>query len=458
LAAALFADEPATASDWTRFRGPGGAGVSPSAPSPLELRQDSGFVWKRSVPPGKSSPVLAGNRLFYTAFEGERLITTALDRTNGETLWSRELRRLHVDERNDLNDPAVPTPTTDGESLYVFFADFGLAAYSVDGEELWRRPLGPFRTPHGIATSPLLIDGILVVMLEQLENGAIIGVDASNGEILWSHPRPPSLGGSYATPVAFQPAGEKAQAVLMFPFEIVSYDPRSGEQLWRVGGLPHQPKSSPFVAGDLVIAGVQGDNARLRLKSWEEMSRDLDKDGSGVVEGAEIRGSVADYDLDGVFGRADYDQWHREKSPPSLLLAIRPNGRGDLTETAVEWSTDRGVPRVTTPLAYQGHLYMVRNGGIFASLDLVTGEPRREGRLRDGIDEYFASPVAAGGKILVVSRSCQFTWIEPGAEWKALGTSKVEGECFATPALADDGIFIRTSAAIYRSAAVAASD
>jgi outer membrane protein assembly factor BamB len=154
LAAALVADEPATASDWTRFRGPGGAGVSPSAPSPLELRQDSGFVWKRSVPPGKSSPVLAGNRLFYTAFEGERLITTALDRTNGETLWSRELRRLHVDERNDLNDPAVPTPTTDGESLYVFFADFGLAAYSVEGEELWRRPLGPFRTPHGIATSP----------------------------------------------------------------------------------------------------------------------------------------------------------------------------------------------------------------------------------------------------------------------------------------------------------------
>jgi hypothetical protein len=356
LAAALVADEPATASDWTRFRGPGGAGVSPSAPSPLELRQDSGFVWKRSVPPGKSSPVLAGNRLFYTAFEGERLITTALDRTNGETLWSRELRRLQVDERNALNDPAVPTPTTDGESLYVFFADFGLAAYSVDGEELWRRPLGPFRTPHGIATSPLLIDGILVVMLEQLENGAIIGVDASNGEILWSHPRPPSLGGSYATPVAFEPAGEKAQAVVMFPFEIVSYDPRSGEQLWRVGGLPHQPKSSPFVAGDLVIAGVQGDNARLRLKSWEEMSRDLDKDGSGVVEGAEIRGSVADYDLDGVFGQADYEQWHREKSPPSLLLANLPNGRGDLSERAVVWSTDRGFPRVTTPLSLYGIL------------------------------------------------------------------------------------------------------
>jgi hypothetical protein len=101
---------------------------------------------------------------------------------------------------------------------------------------------------------------------------------------------------------------------------------------------------------------------------------------------------------------------------------------------------------------------MVRNGGIFASLDLVTGEPRLEGRLRDGIDEYFASPVAAGGKILVVSRSCQFTWIEPGAEWKALGTSKVDGECFATPALADDGIFIRTSAAIYRFAATPAAE
>ena len=458
IAAGLFAAVLARASDWHRFRGPDGAGVSRTAPAPLELRPDSGFVWKRPVPPGKSSPVLSGKRLFFTAFEGERLLTIALDRETGETLWTRELRRSHADERNELNDPAVPTPATDGKTLYVFFADFGLAAYTVEGRELWQRPLGPFNSPHGIATSPLLIEGVLVLMLEQLENGAILGVDAANGEVLWKHARPASLGGSYATPVAYRPNGGEPQAVVMFPFELVSYDPRSGEPLWRVGGLPHQPKSSPFVAGDLIIAGVQGDNARLRLKSWEEMSRDLDKDGNGAVERGEISGSVADYDRDGIFSRADYDQWFLEKSPPSRLMAIRPAGRGDLTSKAVVWSTGRGVPRVTTPLAFEGVLYMVRNGGIFASLDLANGEPRQEGRLREAIDEYFASPVAAGGKILVASRSCQFTWIEPVAEWQALGTSNLGGECFATPALAEDGVFIRTSAAIYRFAAAPASE
>ena len=456
ITGALLAIGAATASDWTRFRGPDGAGISSSAPSPLELSPDSGFVWKRAVPPGKSSPVLVGKRLIYTAFEDERLLTVALDRATGETLWTRELRRSHVDQRNDLNDPAVPTPATDGRHVYVFFADFGLAAYSVEGEELWRRPLGPFKSPHGIATSPLLIEGVLVLMLEQFENGAIIGVDASSGEIIWKHPRPASLGGSYATPVAYRPKDGTPQAVVMFPFELTAYDPRTGEMLWRVSGLPHQPKSSPFVAGDLIIAGVQGDNARGRLKSWEDMSRDLDKDGNGTVEGAEIRGSVADYDHDGKFSRADYDQWFLEKSPPSRMMAVRPAGRGDLTSQAVVWSIDRGVPRVTTPLAFDGLLYMVRNGGIFASIDLATGEPRQEGRLRDGIDEYFASPVAAGGRILVVSRSCQFTWIEPGVEWRALGTSNLGGECFATPALAEDGVFIRTSAAMYRFAAAPA--
>jgi outer membrane protein assembly factor BamB len=398
--------------------------------------------------------VLAGNRLFLTAHDGDRLLTFAFDRATGETLWTRELRRSHIDERNPINDAAAPTPVTDGETLYVFFADFGLAAYSVDGRELWQRPLGPFTSPHGVASSPLLTGGMLVLLLEQLEGGVVMGVEAATGEPKWKVPRPTSLGGSFATPVAYRtPAGE-TQAVVSSPFELAAYHPRTGEKLWRVGGLPHQPKSSPIVAGDMIFVGVQGDNARGRLKSWEETQRDLDRDGNGLIEKAEIRGSIADYDHDGVFSRADYEQWFFEKSPPSLLMAVRPNGRGDLTmRDAVVWRTDHGVPRVTTPLVYQGVLYLVRNGGIFAALDLATGAVRKEGRLRDAIDEYFASPVASDGKVLVISRGCQFTWIRAEPEWEALQMSDLGDECFATPALGHDGIFVRTANALYRYAA-----
>jgi outer membrane protein assembly factor BamB len=460
---ALIATCPtAKAADWMRFRGPDAGGVAEAVPAPLEMNSTAGYIWKRQTPPGKSSPVLAGPRLFFTAHEPGRLLTIALDRETGETLWTRELRPRHTDERNPLNDAAVPTPVTDGQTLYVFFADFGLAAYTVEGRELWRRPLGPFTSPHGIASSPLLVDGMLVLLLEQLDDGAVIGVDASTGEPKWKAPRPASIGGSFATPVAYRTPEGALQAVVTSPFELAAYDPKTGEKLWRVAGLAHQPKSSPFLAGDLILTGVQEDNARGRLKSWEETVSDLDRDGSGVIESHEIRGAIADYDRDGIFGRADYEQWVVEKSPPSRLMAVRPRGRGDLTSQAVVWNVDRGVPRVTTPLAYNGIVYMVRNGGILGAFDLATGHEHKTARLSGAIDEYFASPVAAGGRILTTSRNCKLTWIAPGPEWETLkvndlGTASEQGgsngqseECFATPALGHDGIFVRTSSALYR--------
>jgi outer membrane protein assembly factor BamB len=446
------------ASDWTRFRGPDGGGVGDVAKGgglalPLEMRPDAGYIWKRATPPGKSSPVLAGPRLFFTAHEPGRLLTIALDRESGDTLWTREIRPTHSDKRNALNDGAVPTPVTDGHSVYVFFADFGLAAYTVDGRELWRRPLGPFNSPQGIASSPLLIDGTLVLLIEQFEDGAVVGVHAATGEPRWSVPRPASIGGSSATPVAYRTPEGEMQAVVASPFELAAYDPKTGEKLWRVGGLAHQPKSSPFVAGEFILIGVQGDSARGNLKSWEETVRDLDSDGSGAIEGPEIRGAIADYDRDGIFGRADHDRWFAEKSPPSQLMAVLPRGRGDLTSQAIVWSIDRGVPRVTTPLAYNGVVYMVRNGGILGALDLATGQEYKTARLSGAIDEYFASPVAAGGRILTISRSCKLTWIQAGADWETLKVNGLGAECFATPALGHDGIFVRTSGAMYRFAA-----
>ncbi len=428
------------ASDWPRFRGAQASGVAIEIPVPTEMTPEAGFIWKREIPAGKSSAVLWGERLFLTAHEGERLLTLAFDRRTGETLWTRRLQRTRVDKRNPVNDAAVPTPVTDGHSLYVFFADFGLAAYTVEGRELWRRPLGPFTSPHGVAASPLLINGVLVLGLEQLHNGEIIGVDATTGELKWSVPRPASIGGSFSTPVAYRDA-----AVVMSPFELAAYDPQTGNKLWRVGGLAHQPKSSPMVVDDVILAGIQGDNARGNLKTWEKTVADLDKDGSGVVEAPEIRGALADYDGDGVFGRNDYEQWFVEKSPESRLIAVR--------DGEVLWSVDRGVPRVTTPLAYQGVVYLMRNSGILSAFDLETGALLKEGRLRDAVDEYFASPVAADGKVLVNSRSCQLTWIEAGRDWQILQTSALGEECFATPALAHDGIFVRTSGHLYRFAA-----
>ena len=438
------------ASDWTRFRGPQGAGSVEDSLAPIKMDGETGFVWKRAIPAGKSSPVLAGDRVFLTAHEGERLLTMALDRKTGETLWTRELIRTHVDRRNELNDAATGSPVTDGKSLYVFFPDFGLAAYSTAGEELWTRQLGPYDSARGISASPLLADGVVVLMIEQFVDSKVLGFDAATGKTLWSVPRPTSMGGSYATPVAYTTESGETLAVVTHPFELVAYRPKTGERVWSVGGLPHQPKSSPMVVGDTIIVGVQGDSSRGNIKSWERMLADGDKNGDGVIKGEEIAASVADYDHDGDFDRSDYDQWRQEKSPESLLMALRPRGSGDLTDQAVLWRVDRGVPRITTPLPYKGSLYLVRNGGILAALDLETGAVQKEGRLRNAIDEYFASPVGTNGRVLTLSRSCGLTWIQAAPEWEILSSSELGEECFATPALGHDGVFLRTSTAIYR--------
>ncbi|MDA0203938.1 MAG: PQQ-binding-like beta-propeller repeat protein [Acidobacteria bacterium] len=439
-----------TASDWARFRGPDGAGSMEDSAAPIEMSSEAGFVWKRTIPTGKSSPVLAGKRVFLTARDGERLLTIALDRDTGETVWTGEIIRTHVDRRNELNDGAAGSPATDGNSVYVFFPDFGLAAYSVEGQELWRRRLGPYDSARGISTSPLLVEGVIVLMIEQFVDSKVLGVDAATGKTLWSVPRPTSMGGSYATPVAYKAESGEMLAVVTHPFELVAYKPKTGEKVWSVGGLPHQPKSSPMVVGDTIIVGVQGDSSRGNLRTWERMLASADKNGDGAIKGEEVSITLADYDHDGDFDQQDYEQWVKEKSPASRLMAVRPRGSGDLTDQAVLWRVDRGVPRITTPLPYKGSLFLMRNGGILSALDLETGAVQKEGRLRNAIDEYFASPVGTNGRVLTLSRACGLTWIKAAPEWEILSSSELGDECFATPALGHDGVFVRTSTAIYR--------
>ena len=414
------------------------------------MSSDSGFAWKRAIPTGKSSPVLAGTRVFLTARDGERLLTMAFNRRTGEPLWTREIIRTHVDRRNEMNDGATASPATDGKSVYVFFPDFGLAAYSIEGEELWRRRLGPFDSARGVAASPLLVDSVVVLMIEQLVDSKVLGIDAATGKKLWSAPRPTSMGGSYATPVAYTSESGKTLAVVAHPFELVAYAPKTGEKVWSVGGLPHQPKSSPMVVGNTIIVGVQGDSNRGNLKTWERTLADSDENGDGIIKGDEMSVSRPDYDHDGDFDQTDYEQWFKEKSPASRLMAVRPRGRGDLTDQAVLWSVDRGVPRISTPLPYKGSLYLIRNSGILSALDLETGAAQKEGRLRHAIDEYFASPVGANGRVLTLSRACGLTWIKAAPEWEILSQSELGGECFATPALGADGVYLRTSTALYR--------
>src|SRR5258708_2113581 len=162
--AILLAGVLSPAQEWPRFRGPNGAGVSTSTGLPVEFGPSKNLLWKTSVPFARSSPVIAGNRIFLTASEGDKLITLALDRATGKILWRREIVRPRATALYHENDPASPTPATDGKNVYAFFIDLGLVAYTVEGKELWRVPLGPFQTFYGLASSPV-VSGNTVLQL-----------------------------------------------------------------------------------------------------------------------------------------------------------------------------------------------------------------------------------------------------------------------------------------------------
>ena len=143
--------------DWRQFRGPNGSGISHTRDLPVELGPERNRVWKTSLPPGHSSPALTQDRIFVTAFEGQTLLTICLELKTGRILWRREVPRNRSDRLLKPNNPASPSPVTDGKNVYVFFQDFGLLSYAPDGQERWRLPLGPFNVQYGFGASPILV-------------------------------------------------------------------------------------------------------------------------------------------------------------------------------------------------------------------------------------------------------------------------------------------------------------
>jgi hypothetical protein len=167
----------ASDTDWSRFRGPNGTGISNTSGLPAEFGPDKNVVWKTTVPSGHSSPVLTDTRIFMTGAEGQKLFVLALDRATGKELWRQEVPRRNSERLENVNGPASPSPVTDGERVFAFFQSFGLIGFTADGKELWRMPLGPFNMFYGFGASPILVDGTLILPVDQDTGSYLLGVD-----------------------------------------------------------------------------------------------------------------------------------------------------------------------------------------------------------------------------------------------------------------------------------------
>lgn len=449
----LATDGPAA---WSRFRGPNGSGVAPTTGLPAALGPETNVVWKTAVPPGHSSPILSREKVFLTAFEDERLFTLALDRATGRELWRREAPRQRQEDLDPRNNPAAPSPTTDGERVYVFFSEFGLLAYDMEGRELWRLPLGPFDNLYGMGASPIVHDGVVYLVCDQRTGSFLIAVDGATGETVWRVDRPEAAS-SHATPILWPAGSSDPQLIVVGSFLLSGYRLSDGERLWWVRGMIHEMKSVPVLGEGLVFVNGYGSplndpgNTTEQGTFEEALARhDADSDGhltrEELPEGslARRRAGMSDLDGDGRLSERDWNYFRNSMQMTNGIFGIRPGGRGDMTGESFLWRYSRSVPQLPSPLLYEEYLYMINDGGIVTILDPATGDRLDQGRLEGAVDAYYASPVAADGKIFFVSELGKVAVARAGPELELVSVGDLDDLTYATPAIEDGRIWLRT--------------
>ena len=446
--------------DWPRFRGPNGTGLQETGALPRELGATRNVVWKTPLPPGYSSPVVSGDRIFVTAYEGTKLLTIALDRASGKELWRRESPRDRQEKVDKRNGPASPTPAADGKNVYVFFADYGLVSYTFAGEERWRTPLGPFNNVYGMGGSPILAGDMVVLVCDQNRGSFAAGFRQRDGHEVWRTARPEALSG-HSTPIVYDPPGGPLQVIAPGSFRMDSYAVATGEVVSFVNGLPGEMKSGPVLVGDTVyINGFSSpDNDaghQVPVLPFAEVLAKHDADRSGTISPAEAPDErtkkyfvFIDLDENGAADAAEWRIWTAGSASENGLLAFRAGGRGDQSGRSLRWRHQRSVPQLPTTLVYRGVVYMINDGGILTTLDAASGAVQKQARLRGAVDNYFASPVGGDGKVYIVSQSGVVAVLDATRDQEVVSTGELDDEVYATPAIAGGRIFIRTRSALY---------
>jgi outer membrane protein assembly factor BamB len=464
---------------WPQFRGPNGSGVAERGRPPIHFGAQSNVLWKTALPPGHSSPCVWDTRIFLTAFdhEAKKLETLCLDRHTGRILWRRDAPAEKIEKVHTINNPAASTPATDGQLVFVYFGSFGLLAYDFDGRARWQKalPVPQTRFDHGTGTSPILAGDALILDVHLDKESHLLAVRRSDGETVWKAPKP-LFNDGWSTPVVWREGGVELVGVLNAG-KFAAHDLATGKEQWWVHRLPNQICASPVI-GDGVIyltgTGVFGEREELfPPPSFEDMIARYDRDKDGRIGTDEIPETLLVVDRKAARGAGnmslreflgfvsdpksksfDREQWAaatkgfhefaRSDLMKSVQSAVRTGGTGDVTESHLVWTEAKGVPEVPTPLLYRGRLYSVKNGGVLICRDAANGRVIFEERL-GAPGGYFASPVAADGRLYTASDRGVITVLEASDKLQVLAQAHLEEAIMATPAPVGNGLYVRSA-------------
>jgi len=382
--------------DWPAFRGPGGQGHATDLSVPREWSETLNVAWKTSVSGlGWSSPVIADGKVWLTTAVEQRGISLRLlgfDAASGQPLVNVEVFNVVAmrGEINPKNSWASPTPIVDGDRIYVHFGADGTAAVRTDGTVLWKQRF-EYASQHGAGGSPILHGGLLIFSCDGSDAAFVVALDTQTGKVRWKTNRRFPFDQAYTTPLVVR-VGDRDQLISVGAFRATSYDPLNGKEIWRVSyadGFSNVPR--PVFAHGLVYIAT----------GFQQPS----------------------------------------------LLAVRPDGTGDVTKTHTAWKLSRGAPLTPSPLVVGDELYVVTDGGIATCLDARTGATIWQQRLGG---TYSASPVFAGGSIYFSAEQGVTTVITPGREFRRLATNRLDGGLLASMAVSNGSLFLRTDSHLYR--------
>jgi outer membrane protein assembly factor BamB len=390
LTASLFASN-ASAENWPRYRGTDGGGVSPQAGIPVEWSEGD-YSWATSLPgEGHSSPVIWNRHLFLTTAtdEGQVRHLCCLDSMTGAIRWSRAAG-FNSNRKHSKNSFASSTPATDGERVYVAFADeerFALAAYDLNGQLSWRTWLGPFVSQHGQGASPLVFEDLVIIANDQDGPSSIVACDRRTGQVVWSTMRT-AREASYATPLLIEFKNQKPQLVcLSGATGLTSLDPWTGQMNWTSGELPQRTVASPAFAQGLIYAtcGQGGKGTR--------------------------------------------------------LIGVDPSGTGDVAETHIKIRRDKELPYVPAMIGFGELLFLWNDNGLITCLDPKTNKNVWQERVGGN---FSGSPICIDGKLYNIEESGKVVVVEAGPQFKLLGESPLGDPSYSTPAVANDRLYLRS--------------
>lgn len=387
---------PASAQqDWPQFRGPEGQGHSTSTGLPLQWSESQNVAWKTPVPGrGWSSPVVSNGRVWLTTATGERdvsLRALAFDLETGRQVVDVEVFRVRGARAiNPKNSWASPTPILEGDRVYVHFGADGTAALKASGEIVWQARF-PYESQHGGGGSPVLHGDLLIFSCDGSDNAFVVAVDKNTGKVRWKTARRSPADQAYTTPLVIR-VGERDQIVSVGAYRAAAYDPQSGKEIWRVryaDGFSNVPR--PVYGHGLVY----------------------------IATG-----------------------FHRP-----TLIAVRPDGTGDVTNSHVAWTLRRGAPLTPSPLLVADEMYVVTDAGIGTCVDARSGNVHWQQRLGG---TYSASPLFADGRIYLMSEQGVATVLAPGKAFRALATNTLDGATLASMAVSGGTMIIRSDRHLYR--------